>query len=191
MSTPSDYQRVLLRLMHELDQAICEDRAHAAIWDAHTAQGMSFFHVAFNALSNDCVAHAIKVLDRHPKTGSFWYIDQYKNQEIRSFCASWGISLSDIETVSDKLKGIRDRTHFHIDRRDVFDPEAVWQRAGLKHSYFTSVLDSLWLILDHLYVAEHGHSFGSRDYYTGADVESILRAVKEAGVIEIIFRNDP
>jgi hypothetical protein len=102
---------------------------------------MSFFHVAFNALSYDAVA--IKILDRHSKAASFWYILRQKEQEIRSFCGARAISLSEIETVSDKLKGIRDRTHFHIDRRDVFDPEAVWRRAGLKHSRFTAVLDSL------------------------------------------------
>jgi hypothetical protein len=191
MSVPSDYKRTLERLMHELDQAICEDRAHAAIWNAHTAQSMSFFHVAFSALSNDCVAHAIKVLDRHPKAASFWYVVKHKDGEIRSFCADQSISLSEIETMSDRLKGIRDRTHFHIDRRDVFDPEAVWRRAGVKHSHFTAVLDSLWRILDHLYIAEHGQSFGSPDYYTGADVEPILRAVKEARVVDIVFRNDP
>lgn len=190
MNERSLYARTLIRLLHELDQAICEDRAHAAIWDAHTAQGMSFFHVAFNALSNDAVAHAIKVLDKHSKAASFWYVLEQKEQEIRSFCSARALSLSEIETVSEKLKSIRDRTHFHIDRRDVFDPEDVWRRAGLSHSRFTAVLGSLWLILDHLYAAEHGHSFGLPDY-TGEDVEPILRAVKQAGVVNILFRNDP
>lgn len=190
MREPSIYQRALKRLMHELDQAICEDRAHAAIWDCHTAQNMNFFRVAFYALSNDTVAHAIKILDRHPQTASFWYIFQQKEQEIRSFCTIRSISLSEIEAVSDLLKDIRNRTHFHIDRRDVFDPEAVWSRARLKHSRFTAVLDALWQILDHLYTAEHGQSFGMPDY-SGEDVAPILRAANEAGVVTIIFHNDP
>lgn len=92
--------------------------------------------------------------------------------------------------MSDALKDIRDRTHFHIDRRDVFDPEAVWSRAGLKHSRFTSVLESLWRILDHLYTTEHGHSFGPPEY-TGDDVEPILRAAKEAGATTLVFQNVP
>jgi hypothetical protein len=175
--------------MHELDQAACEDRAHAGIWDCHTSQGMNFFRIAFYALSNDTVAHAMKVLDRHPKSASFWYIFKQKEQEIRSFCATRSISLSEIQEVSDLLKGIRDRTHFHIDRRDVFDPDAVWSRAGLKHARFTGVIESLWLILDHLYSAEYGHSFGAPNY-TGQDVEPILRAVKEAGVLPIVFKNE-
>ena len=190
MSEQRIYERALERLMHELDQAICEDRAHAAIWDCHTSQGMSFFRIAFYALSNDTVAHAIKILDRHPQSASFWYIFQQKEQEIRAFCAAHSISLTEIEAVSDALKNIRDRTHFHIDRRDVFDPEAVWRRAGLKHSRFTAVLESLWKILDHFYTAESGQSFGMPDY-TGSDVEPILRAVKEAEILPIIFENDP
>lgn len=189
MNDLSNYRRTLTRLMHELYQAICEDRVHAAIWNCHTSQGMNLFRVAFYALSNDTVSHAAKILDRHPQSGSFWYIFKHKKEEIRAFCAAHSISPSEIEAVADALKGIRDRTHFHIDRRDVFDPDAVWSRAGLKHSRFTAALESLWLILDHLYTAEHGQSFGTIDY-TGDDVEPILRAVKDAGVVPIIFDRD-
>lgn len=176
--------------MHELYQAICEDRAHAAIWNCHTSQGMNLFRVAFYALSNDTVSHAAKILDRHPQSGSFWYIFKHKEEEIRAFCAARSISLLEIEAVAAGLKGIRDRTHFHIDRRDVFDADAVWSRARLKHSRFTAVLDSLWLIFDHLYTAENGKSFGPLDY-NGDDVEPILRAVTDAGVVPIVFDNDP
>ena len=62
----SIYKRTLTQLMLELDQAICEDRAHAAMWNCYTSQGLTFFRVAYYALSNDVIAHAIKILDRWP-----------------------------------------------------------------------------------------------------------------------------
>ena len=160
------------------------------MWNCYTSQGLTFFRVAYYALSNDVIAHAIKILDRHPQTANFWYIFHQKELEIRSFFTSHSVPISEVEEVSDRLKDIRDRTHFHIDRRDVCDPGAVWKRAGINHSRFTSILESLWLVLDRLYTAEYGQSFGEPGY-TGQDVEPILRAVKEAGVIEINFDNEP
>jgi len=104
-----------------------------------------------NTARADTYAHAMKILDRHPQSVSFWYIFKQKEQEIRAFCGSQSILLSEIEWISDKLKDVRDRTHFHIDPRDIFDPAAVWKRAGIKNSRFTAVLESLWKILDHCY----------------------------------------
>lgn len=187
------YQRTLERLMNELDQAICEDRAHAAIWECRDVRRLqsnrypSFFSVAFDAIFNDMIAHASKILDRNLQSATFWYVFEQRKQEIRCFCDERSISLSEIEAISDALKGIRDRTHFHIDQRDVFDPEVVWTRdGGVKYSRLTAVLESLWQIVDWLYTKEYRFSFCKSDY-TGDDVEPILKAVKDAGISPIIF----
>jgi hypothetical protein len=63
MSSATTYKRALKRLVHELELAICEDRAHAAVWNCHTSHGIDFFRLAFFAPSNDTVGHAMKVLD--------------------------------------------------------------------------------------------------------------------------------
>lgn len=176
MSASATYKRVLKRLMHELDQTICEDRAHAAMWN-HISHRVDFFRVAFFALSNDTLAHAMKILDSHRDSASFWYIFGQREQDIRAFCARESIAVSEIEWLSRMLKGVRDRTHFHIDRRDVFDPDAVWRRAGINNSRFTAILESLWKILDYLYTQEYGESFGAPDY-DASDVSMILEATK-------------
>lgn len=164
--------------MNELDQAICEDRAQAAMWN-HISDRVDFVRLAFFALSNDTVAHAMKILDRQKDSGSFRYIFKQREQDIRDFCTRESIALSEIEWLSEKLWDIRCRTHFHIDRRDVFDPDAVWQRAGINNARFTVTLESLWKILDYLYTQEYGESFGAPDY-DGSDVRVILEAVKAA-----------
>lgn len=174
MTKPETYRRSLERLMHELDQAICEDRAHAALWK-HRSRGVDFFRVAFFALSNDTVAHAMKILDRHEDSVSFWYIFKQREQEIRAFCTRESIAFPEIEWLSKSLRNVRNRTHSHIDRRDVFDPDAVWQRARINNARFTAILESLWKILGHLYELEYGESFGA-PAYNASDVGVILEA---------------
>ena len=172
------YKRALRRLIHELDQAICEDLAHAALWN-HRSCGVDFWRIAFVALSNDTVAHTMKILDRHRDSTSFWYVFAQREQDIRAFCTTESIALSEIEWLSNKLKDIRDRTHFHIDRREIFNPDTVWQRAGINNARFTAILESLWKILDYLYTAEYGESFGAPEY-DASDVGLILEAAKAA-----------
>lgn len=189
MSNTAVYKRALKRLMYELYQAICEDRAYAAMWNCHTSHGNDLFRFSFFALSNDTFAHAMKVLDRHRKSASFWYIYKQKKQEIQEFCVSNSISFDEIKSLSGKLRHVRNRTHFHIDPRDVFDPTAVWKQAKINNSRFTAVLDALWKILDHFYTQEHGVSFGELDY-DGSEVGPILRAVRDAGTVPIHFADE-
>ena len=189
MSDSATYQRALKRLMYELYQAICEDRAYAAMWNCHTSHGNDLFRFAFFALSNDTIAHAMKILDVHRKSASFWYIDKQKKQEIREFCDSNSISFAEIKWLSGKLQYVRNRTHFHIDPRNLFDPTAVWKQARINNSRFTAVLESLWKILDHFYTQEYGLSFGELDY-DGSEVGAILRAVRDAGIVPIQFADE-
>jgi hypothetical protein len=186
---PFTYQQSLKLLVDELMQSILQNRAYEAVWNCHTRQETGFFQFAFHALNENSTTHAMKILDRHRDAVGFWYIFRQKEKEIRSFCATQSISLPEIEAVADLLKGIRDRTHFHIDRRNVSNPRAVWRNAGLKNSRFTDVLESLWQIFDHLHAAECGQHLPNLAY-TGSDVEPILRAVKEAGIVEIVFKNE-
>jgi hypothetical protein len=180
MTKCETYKRVIKRLLHELDQAICEDRAHAALWN-HLSRGVDFWRIAFFALSNDTVAHAMKILDRHKDCVSFWYVFKLREPDICAFCARESLAFSEIEWLSDKLKPIRDRTHNHIDPRDVFDPDAVWQRDPINNARFTAILESLWKILDYLYTQEYGESFGAPDY-DASDVGVILEAAKAAAL---------
>ena len=180
----SRYQHALVRNLHEITQAIYEGRAHNAMMNCHTLHGMDFFRVVFYALNNDMLAHAIKVLDHDSKSASFWYIFRCKQKKIVKFIEE--NSMRDIELLTEKLKAIRNRAHFHIDRDAIFNPAKVWQDADIDYNLFSAVLNSLRLILDYLHTEEFGKGFGKLDY-DGSDVEAILRAVKSAGVVEFEF----
>src|SRR5215471_9826683 len=41
------------------------------------------------------------------------------------------IDIGTFESLVEKLKHVRDKTHFHIDREAVLEPRAVWTEAGL------------------------------------------------------------
>lgn len=188
--TESRYQRALRRNLHEATQAIYECNAYNAIMNCDTAHGMDFFRVVFYSLNNDMVAHAIKLLDRSSKSASFWYIFRCKQKDITTFAEQNSLSIRNIELMSEKLKSIRDKTHFHIDREAVFNPAKVWQDADIEYKQFFYVLNSIRIILDHLYFVEFGKNFGELAY-DGADVGPILRAVKATGVVEFEFNLYP
>ena len=46
--------------------------------------------------------------------------------------------------VADKLKIIRNGTHFHIDSRGVLDPRAIWSGASLSGKELSEALEFGW-----------------------------------------------
>jgi len=55
-----------------------------------------------------------------------------------------------ISKVSEKLKHIRDKTHFHIDTSGVLDAKAVWREAGLSGKELSAAVDAAWHLLTDL-----------------------------------------
>jgi hypothetical protein len=98
-----------------------------------------FLHSAYNAMFNDHIAHCIKVFDRNSQSG---LIDRYLHQEKQSLKA--------IEYATDKLKQIRDKTHFHIDKDAVLDPKQVWSEAGLTGNDLQLAVDLCFSIVQHI-----------------------------------------
>ena len=60
------------------------------------------------------------------------------------------INITELECVSDKLKHIRDKTHFHIDAYGMLDTKAVWREANLSGKELSAAIDAVWAILKNL-----------------------------------------
>jgi hypothetical protein len=124
------YGRSLTRLLHELRWAISERDAYNELCRVALETSWGFFSYASIALKNDMYAHAIKVLDLHGDTSSFWYVHRCKKKDVENALRKEHVSITEIQELADKMKLVRDKTHFHIDKKGVFPPPRKSGRSG-------------------------------------------------------------
>jgi hypothetical protein len=65
----------------------------------------------------------------------------------------------DIYDITEKLKIVRDGTHFHIDKKNVRNPEAIWSTANLTYDDLQKNMESVYKILNHLHIKEFDFEF--------------------------------
>lgn len=114
------------RNLDEIGRSIHERKALIGIENAKSRHAWDFFRIAYYALSDSMIAHIIKVLDRDRRSTTFWYIYECYEKEIDSYLTKIGGSIQEIHDLADKLKIIRDKTHFHIDENGVLDSKSIW-----------------------------------------------------------------
>lgn len=178
----SRYERALIRNLHETGASIFDRKALIGIESAKSYHAWDFFRVVYYALFNDMVAHCMRVFDRNSQSASFWYIYRCQQSEIDSYVKSEGLDFSCIERVADRLKHVRDKTHFHIDREAVKDPSSVWQQADIKGTELASAADAVWQILNHLHRTHFDKAFDAPSY-DGTDATRIIQAAQAAGIV--------
>ncbi len=141
------YEAALERNLAELERAILNRRAMVAM---ESAGGISNIHlkVIYFALFNDYIARCIKVFERSKGAASFWYIYDTNQKPINEFAGKNHIDLAVFEWLTPKLKHVRDKTHFHIDREGVLDPHAVWREADVNGKELATAVDHMWALLN-------------------------------------------
>jgi hypothetical protein len=168
------FDRSLKRNLDELARCILDITAMEGLESADTYHAIDFIHLSHWALFNDCFAHAMRVFDRHPDAASFWYLRRCNQAELDKTSAAVGIELAEIEALSLSLKLIRDKTHFHIDKKSVSDPKAVWEEAGVKMKDFARILRSTFEALNLVHRSRLGGDFWLPDY-DGSDAREIAK----------------
>ena len=129
------YHAALKRNLNELIIAKLELDAYREIGDKLLLNYYdTFFTLAQDALFNDMVAHMIKVLDQNSQSTTFWYIFRCRSKEVKEFIKRENIDFMSIYDIAEKLKIVRDKTHFHIDKKGVKDPREVWTTANISWS---------------------------------------------------------
>ena len=141
----ASYEAALSRNLIELERAQLNLQAMVAMEAAKPTE-MSL-KVIYYALFNDYIAHCIKVFDQHRDAASFWYLHKQNKQQIEQLADSLSIDLAGFSQMSDKLKHVRDKTHFHIDRKGVIDPKAVWRDAEINGLALAKTVRSVWSLL--------------------------------------------
>ena len=88
------------------------------------------------------------------------------------------ISIEELERIVEKLVHIRDRAHFHIDRKDLLEPTKVWSQAGVTGDEFIFLTESAHKVLRRMYQDLTGIDRPIPDYH-GEDIINIITAYKE------------
>jgi len=176
------YNRSLVRNLVELERALSFRNSVNELARTALQTNWSFFSYAYLAMFDAMIFHAIKILDKHKDAASFWYIWNCNQKVVNAFIKIHNLSLDDVNSLSVKLKIIRDKTHFHIDKSAIFNPRAVWEEANISGNEFNKVLDNLWEVLRELYFEQFGKNF-NQPIYAGEDIENIISAVLDKGFI--------
>jgi HEPN superfamily AbiU2-like protein len=136
------------------------------------AHGLDFFRVSLNSLKDARLVRLIRVLDRDPRTASFWYLLRTNEPLIVRAAKAAKLDLVTLGTLADKLLPIRNRTFMHIDRDDVSEPQKLYDKAGITHAEVDRAIDGLWKTMK----AVHCEVFGKDpeyDWYAGDDVRAL------------------
>jgi len=172
------YDAALERNLAETSNAILKRRALIGLHSADSSHGVDFFRVAAHALYNDLISHAARIFDRHPDAASFWYVVHCDEASARAQASTLGVGLDALGVLADKLKGVRDKTLFHIDKKTVENPKLVWSSAEIKGDVLGSGLDGAFRVLAGLHFKRHGVARTLPDY-DGSDAPKIIRAYKQ------------
>lgn len=175
------YNRALVRILFELERALSyRNGVNESVTVAPTTW-WSFFSYAYLAMYDSMFFHAIKILDEHKDVASFWYLWRCNPKDIERLLSKHNLTINEIEVLSKKLIIVRDKTHFHIDKSEIFHTDDVWKRADITGNIFNKVMDNLWNVLRDLHHEQFGRDF-IQPIYQGEDIKSIIEAAKEKGI---------
>lgn len=170
-------QAAVRRTFAEANNAILKLIAYNALCAADiTYAGMSFFVIASQALHNDMIAHAMRALDEHRDAASFWYVKRCNEHVTAAAARAAGVNLSALESTSAKLRHIREKTHFHVDRQAVLNPSQVWQTAGVTGDEFNDSVHAVALVMSGVEVRLFGGEPLVVTEYDGSDVKRIVKS---------------
>lgn len=174
------YNRALARNLAELQKALLI-RATLLGIEEHKYTTNIFIRIIKESLSNDHMAHAIKVFEQNSKSASFWYLYRTNQVSIDKYARKVRYTISNLQSVSDKLKIIRNGTHFHIDKNGVLAPKQIWSGAALTGKELGKAIDFAWGALGEIQLSK------------GREVPSLLEFTPEIALaaIERIEKRKP
>lgn len=133
--------------------------------------------VIYIAIYNDYIARCIKVFE-DGKADSFRYIYRTDPKPLDDYAKQLGFSIGDLEPIAKKLKHIRNKTHFHIDRAGARNPKSIWKSANLNGDELSGAVNDTWSMLNHLQVTL-GRSARSCPELDTALITSMTRLVEQ------------
>jgi len=86
------------------------------------------------------------------------------------------VSIDKLHEIVPKLRHIRDKTHFHIDRKAVEAPKEVWKDADISGNELTRALYDAAALIAKIKQETYGGELQQLVAYDGSDVHQIVKA---------------
>lgn len=156
-------QRSVARCTDEMARAILYLRALRGLAAADSDHGVDFIRLSYWAIYDQLFSHVIKVLDRREHAG-FWFLVRSYPKLCDTLCERASLSLTDVTTIEKKLQHIRDKTHFHLDKRGVLSPATIWKEADLTYGELEKAMDTSFRLLSLLFEELMGKAYCLPEY---------------------------
>lgn len=168
----------LNKVLIELNNCIIKRRTFNAFMSLKSSHSLDYFRVSAYALQNDLYAGAHRAFDSHKDAVSIWYVRNLAPEDFAASAEEANIEIPELERLAEKLKPIRDRVHFHVDRRDLLEPSNAWEDANMTGDEFISLTENAHEILRLMYLKLTGENKTIPEYF-GEDIKDIISSYKD------------
>ena len=109
---------------------------------------------SFSALMGDRLVRLIRILENSDRTATFWYLHNCEPANV-----SKDVDIPRLEALSEKIRLVRDKTLFHIDKKHVGDSQAVYKQANIVANEVIWAMETIWRTLNRLYEERFGSPY--------------------------------
>jgi len=173
------FDDTLQRLLPETYNLMSVQAALEALKDSHTGVILA---QSFSALMGDRLVRLIRILENSDRTATFWYLYNCEPANV-----SKGIDIRRLQDLSEKLRLVRNKTLFHIDKDHVGDSEAVYKQANIIANEVIWAMETIWCVLNRLYAERTGQPWGPANGIDLSGMREIFQRdaknMREKGVI--------
>jgi len=172
-------KRIIKRNLQEITVSYNMHIALKSMWkDNPKIFPDEFLGLCSIALFNEIISHLIKVLDINKQSATFYTIYEQLSEEVDKILKNNKMNIEFIKMMTKRLRLIRDKTHFHIDKRRFMEAPMVWKEADITFNELEKTIKILHLVLNKLY-----KKFVSRMepfvIYNGSDASFVVKLVKD------------
>jgi hypothetical protein len=152
------FQSTVERLIRELQNLRGSFAAMCAAQGKYSSN--LFIHVAAKAVQSDVLIRLIRIVE-DGEAASFWYLHRCEPRKVAE-----GIDIAKLQDFSRRLKLVRDKVFVHIEKDEMFDPERAYKDAAIKVSEIEETIETLWAVINRLYLEQSGKPFTNRPQST-------------------------
>ena len=138
-----------------------------------------FSNTVIEAVWFTYIAVMAKALENRAQVASIWYLLRVDETTFNRFVKSNQFDTSDLLEICEKLKIVRDKSHFHVDRD--FTTNDAFREASIPWSRLEAVVDNLYEYLTHLRTVDLGLTGLTDHGYSETDAVIATIAIEESG----------
>ena len=172
------FRDTLERLLPETYNLMSVQAALEALKDHQTGVILA---QSFSALMGDRLARLIRIFENSDDTATFWYLHRCEPVKVAK-----DVDIPRLEDLSGKLRLVRNKTFFHIDKNHVFDSQAVYTDANIIADEVIWAMETVWRTLNRLYEERFGRPY-SQGHMTLDNMREIfnrdLENMREKGIV--------